>query len=110
MASPVSLSVLSLQFYEVTISADADPTVSVVKFAFTPSLKVPPSTYTVGAWKGAATSVVVNGVARFSAVAHVLVGPTSAVGSLPAGTWQPWVQVLATPELPVLTPAPFTTY
>lgn len=84
------LSSLSVEYVRAEVSADADPTVSSVSFAFTTSGD--PVTWVPGEW----TEGPYRNGAVYTATARVLVGPGQV--TLPEGTVQAWVRLDASPE------------
>lgn len=95
----IKQSALSLQYVQAQVSATAagspiNPTGDVVQFAF-PLDGAQPSTWYTGSWDG--TSPRSNGMY----VAHCLVGPGGTV-TLTAGSYNVWVKVTDSPEVPVI--------
>jgi len=90
-------STLSLQYVTAQITVQAgNPTADTVQFAFTTAGADPqPSDWKTGSW------ATVTGLPTGVYVAQCLVGPSGAV-QLTAGTYQVWVKITDSPEIPVL--------
>jgi hypothetical protein len=95
----LSQSVLSTTYVQVGITvlspSGYDPTGDVVQFAFTPATypETSPSVWYIGSW------------ATFpgpSYWAQCLVGPANDGVSLAIGTYQAWVKIIDSPEVPVI--------
>jgi hypothetical protein len=97
-----SQSVLSTQYVQVPVTARGtagsyNPTGDTVQFAFTP-LSYPvtsPSSWATGSW------VTYPGPAYW---AQCLVGPANGGTALSIGTYQVWLMITDSPEVPVLQP------
>lgn len=95
-------SVLSTQYVQTliavtSVSGDYDPTTDTIAWAFTSANAYPavsPSAWTDGEW------ITYPGDQWW---AQILVGPAGAV-TLATGTWQAWVKISDSPEVPVLQP------
>lgn len=96
-------SVLSTAYVQIPVTAYGtagayDPTGDAVQFAFTP-LTYPggsPSTWITGSW------ATFPGPAYW---AQCLVGPGTGGTALSIGTWQLWLKITDSPEVPVLQPS-----
>ena len=101
MSSPLVISELSLEYVRVPVSAKqsgltVDPTADTVKLAFS-AAGVDPSSgdYKTSSWETDATTTPATYYAR------CLVGPAGTV-ALAAGTYEVWVKITDSPEIPVL--------
>lgn len=105
MPNAISQSVLSTQMIQVQVTVWSpsayDPTSDTVQFAFT-TLGYPgtePSAWVTGSW------VTFPGPAYW---AQCLVGPANGGTALSIGTWQVWLKITDSPEVPVFQPALLT--
>lgn len=92
-------STLSLEYVRVTVRASLagvakDPTPDVVGFALT-APGANPVTFTSGGWE------TYDATAK-TAVARILVGPSGTLAAPAVGTWDVWVKVTDSPEIPVI--------
>jgi hypothetical protein len=87
----ITLSSLSLEKVSVAITATANPTGDTVQMAVALNY-TNPTTWVSATW------VTVAGVYY----ATVLIGPGSAIGTLPKGIYSVWVKITDNPEIPVL--------
>jgi hypothetical protein len=98
--NPLVISALSLEYVRVPVAAKqsglvVDPSADVVKLAFTAAGVDPVSgDYKTSSWETDATTTPSTYYAR------CLVGPAGTV-TLAAGTYQVWVKVTDSPEIPV---------
>ncbi|RSM73434.1 hypothetical protein DMH04_41215 [Kibdelosporangium aridum] len=79
------ISVLSKEYLLISVTASEDVTSDPVAFAFA-APSVDPSVWTSGDWVGTQ--------------ARILVGPGGAV-TLTKGTWDVWLKITDSPEIPV---------
>jgi hypothetical protein len=96
-------SALSTQYVQtliavISVSGDYNPTADSVQWAFTNANAYPavgPADWTDGSW------VTYPGSQYW---AQILIGPENGGVVLATGTWQAWLQITDSPEVPVLTP------
>jgi hypothetical protein len=103
----VTQSVLSTQMLQILVGVKSpsgyNPTSDVVQFAFTP-LTYPETSPTSGSWvTGSWTTF--PGPAYW---AQCLVGPANGGTALSLGTYQAWLKITDSPEVPVLQPCLLT--
>jgi hypothetical protein len=83
----------STELLPLPIYTDTDPTSSPVRIAILPPGQRP----TAGDWH-TATWTTIDGTPH----AQIMVGPDGGAITLNAGTWQPWIDITATPEHPLI--------
>lgn len=107
MSATITQSVLSAQMVQVLITIQSplayNPTGDVVLFAFTP-LTYPLTAPSGGDWNTGSWEIF-PGPAYW---AQCLVGPVDGGVALAQGTYQVWVQVVDSPEVPVFQPCLLT--
>lgn len=98
----ISQSSLSLQYVQAAVTATVggnplNPTSDTVQFAFMAGSASPgPSDWKTGSWDGTAPRPPGN-----SYMAQCLVGPGGTI-QLPVGTYNIWIKVMDSPEVPVI--------
>lgn len=103
----VTQSVLSTQYLQILVTikspATYNPAGDTVQMAFTP-LTYPPTSPTSGSWVSGSWETF-PGPAYW---AQALVGPANGGTALALGTYQVWLKITDSPEVPVLQPCLLT--
>lgn len=94
----ISIEGETIESVEATITSDADPTGDVVAWAF-PTTGSRPSSFTAGTWDGVATLV---GSTYQTVTASPTIGASGASVELVAGTYDAYVKITDSPEVPVI--------